>query len=462
MALTFRMFSVAATGLLLTVAVSVSPLQAGNAVVFYDTTRSPLPSNRVQYAIQDDQGVFWFACGNDFDPFTGILVEGGLVRFDGQNWQVFQTTNSGLPGNDVSHVISDGQGGVWVATLNAGIAHFDGQNWTVYNTSNSPLPEDAIYTLTLEGDSVLWVGTFSRGLLRFDGSSWQWWHEGNSPLGHDAINFIVVDSLGVKWIGMDYWGLQSFDGVSWQNHGQGLLAPGFDTRVVAMAIDPAGNRWLGGDSAAAVSAIVRYNNTAWTQIQSLTQGFTYRPAYKGIAIDAFGQPWVATRSALIHFTVDTLWEQVDLSPYVPRPIWEYGFLTVDQQNNKIVGLLTLDDSTGYPRPMGVAFFNEDSVVFTGLEPPESQPVVRHFRLDPPYPNPFNPGTQISVALSRALPVELAVYNVLGQRVAVLFEGRLPAGTHRFAFQGTDLPAGAYFVVLQTPKGRQVRRAVLLK
>ncbi len=48
-----------------------------------------------------------------------------------------------------------------------------------------------------------------------------------------------------------------------------------------------------------------------------------------------------------------------------------------------------------------------------------------------------------------------VVNLLGQRVAHLFEGELGAGEHSFAWDAANVPAGTYFCVIQTPAGRQV-------
>ncbi len=67
---------------------------------------------------------------------------GGLAKFDGTNWTVYNTSNSGLPDNYVSSIAIDGSGNKWIGTWHGGLAKFDGTNWTVYNTSNSGLPDN--------------------------------------------------------------------------------------------------------------------------------------------------------------------------------------------------------------------------------------------------------------------------------------------------------------------------------
>ena len=79
-----------------------------------------------------------------------------------------------------------------------------------------------------------------------------------------------------------------------------------------------------------------------------------------------------------------------------------------------------------------------------------------------YPNPFNPETTIRYALLQAGKVRLAVYNLLGQEVAVLVDGSRSAGHHTVPFDGDDLPSGSYVYRLQVGKEVVVRTMTLVK
>ena len=62
-----------------------------------------------------------------------------------------------------------------------------------------------------------------------------------------------------------------------------------------------------------------------------------------------------------------------------------------------------------------------------------------------YPNPAAGEATVMLTLAEAAEVTLAVYDVLGRRVVTLADGRVEAGTHRFALNGPALPLGLYLV-----------------
>ncbi|HET6400116.1 MAG TPA: T9SS type A sorting domain-containing protein [Candidatus Kapabacteria bacterium] len=74
-----------------------------------------------------------------------------------------------------------------------------------------------------------------------------------------------------------------------------------------------------------------------------------------------------------------------------------------------------------------------------------------------YPNPFPTTTTFEFTAPESGFARVWVVNVLGQPIAQLFEGELGAGEHSFAWDATNVPAGTYFCLIQTPaSGRQER------
>lgn len=79
-----------------------------------------------------------------------------------------------------------------------------------------------------------------------------------------------------------------------------------------------------------------------------------------------------------------------------------------------------------------------------------------------YPNPFNPQTTISYQLAEEGFARLEVYNLLGQRVALLADGQHTTGVHRVTWDAGSHAGGVYFYRLVTPTFSETRRMVLLK
>ncbi|UCG93262.1 MAG: serine hydrolase [candidate division WOR-3 bacterium] len=78
------------------------------------------------------------------------------------------------------------------------------------------------------------------------------------------------------------------------------------------------------------------------------------------------------------------------------------------------------------------------------------------------PNPFNRTTTFRFDLPAACYVELNVYNVLGQKVFTLVDGKLNANEHSIAFDAQSLPSGVYYYQLRAGDIVQTKRCVLLR
>lgn len=86
-----------------------------------------------------------------------------------------------------------------------------------------------------------------------------------------------------------------------------------------------------------------------------------------------------------------------------------------------------------------------------------------FVLEQNYPNPFNPITTIKFALAETQSAKLIIYDVLGNEVAVPFNGTAEGGKiYAAEFDGTNLSSGIYFYRLETEQKVENRKALLIK
>jgi hypothetical protein len=79
-----------------------------------------------------------------------------------------------------------------------------------------------------------------------------------------------------------------------------------------------------------------------------------------------------------------------------------------------------------------------------------------------YPNPFNPMTTFRFDLSAQTHVRLSVFNLLGQEVAVAFDGQKEAGSYSVQFNAAHLASGVYFYRMETGSFVATRKMLLLK
>ena len=113
-----------------------------------------LPQNTVQALAQTKDGFIWLG------------TEVGLVRFDGNSFQVFdKNTSPALPGNDIRCLLAARDGSLWIGT-SEGLARWKDGTVTAFTTKDG-LPQAEILHLAEDGQGRVRVGT-SQGLAYFE------------------------------------------------------------------------------------------------------------------------------------------------------------------------------------------------------------------------------------------------------------------------------------------------------
>jgi ligand-binding sensor domain-containing protein len=406
----------------------------------YNTSNSGLPDNWVTTIAIDIQGNKWIG-----------TYGGGLAKFDGVRWTVYNTSNSGLPDDDVNAIAIDGRGNKWIGTHGGGLAKFDGVNWTVYNTSNSGLPSNNVRAIAVDGQGNKWIGTESYwngstyvggGLAKFDGVNWTVYNTSNSGLPNNDVTAIAIDGQGNKWIGTGR-GLAKFDGVNWtvyNTSNSGLP----DNSVWAIAIDGQGNKWIG----TWFGGLAKFDGVNWTVYNKSNFGLPNNDV-RAIAIDVQGNKWIGTLEGLAKFD-GVNWTVYNKSNSGLPSNYVFA-IAIDRQGNKWIG-------TGG----GLAVYREGGVILPVEEKEKSNEIPTKFSLYQNYPNPFNPTTTIEFDIPERTNVKLIIYNILGRKVETLIDKELEPGKYKLNFTATNLPSGVYFYTLKTTKSIQTKKMLLVK
>jgi signal transduction histidine kinase/ligand-binding sensor domain-containing protein len=135
---------------LLGAALSGSALEPSTPLAIYGrqtwVIENGLPQNTVQALAQTRDGFIWLG------------TEVGLVRFDGNGFQLFdRNSNPTLPGNDVRCLLASDDGTLWIGT-SEGLAQWkDGV--AAFITAKDGLPADAIVSLQSDGQGGIVIGT---------------------------------------------------------------------------------------------------------------------------------------------------------------------------------------------------------------------------------------------------------------------------------------------------------------
>jgi hypothetical protein len=105
-------------------------------------------------------------------------------------------------------------------------------------------------------------------------------------------------------------------------------------------------------------------------------------------------------------------------------------------------------------------YNTNAVWVMAVKKIEEIPVS--FNLYQNYPNPFNPSSIIKYVLPNTTWVRLEVFNLIGQKVAILVNEEQKAGNHEVIFQNPGLGSGVYFYKLTAGKLTDTRKMIIVR
>ena len=190
-------------------------------------TENGLPQNTVHAITQTKDGYVW------------IATEGGLARFDGINFTVFDKQNTPqLHSNYIRTLLEDRWGALWIGTAE-GLIRMQQGKFTAFATGDG-LPNDSIQSLHEDREGNLWVAT-AAGLGLLKGNAVTTFTPRERLIG-GSIQALFEDAEGGLWIGTPY-GLSLFKDGKFANY---TARDGLGSNSVrAITQDRAGRLWFG-------------------------------------------------------------------------------------------------------------------------------------------------------------------------------------------------------------------------
>ncbi|MCA0390018.1 MAG: T9SS type A sorting domain-containing protein [Bacteroidetes bacterium] len=140
--------------------------------------------------------------------------------------------------------------------------------------------------------------------------------------------------------------------------------------------------------------------------------------------------------------------------------WRYKFESAWKDTNQYSVAIVQDDIT--KEVVNTGSSRRPLQFPVGIKEDEAGYLPSTVTLYDNYPNPFNPSTVISYSIPEATDVNLSVYNASGEFIKSLESGHKAAGHYKIGFEATGFSSGVYFVVLNTPVGRSIKKISLLK
>ncbi|MBU0559275.1 MAG: T9SS type A sorting domain-containing protein [Bacteroidetes bacterium] len=134
-----------------------------------------------------------------------------------------------------------------------------------------------------------------------------------------------------------------------------------------------------------------------------------------------------------------------------------NFIFLDDSANVFIGGDIADSTNGWN------FFTLKikQKVGTKIEQQKSFIPIK-YSLKQNYPNPFNNSTTITFEIPKKEFVEIAIYNLMGEKVAELLNKELSLGKYEIPFSAEDLPSGIYFYRIKTSTHQETKKCALLK
>ncbi len=214
-------------------------------------------------------------------PLAGVALahdpKNATTRYVLENW----TTENGLPQNSINDILQTRDGYLWLATF-GGLVRFDGARFVVFDRSIEGIRSQRIKALCEDRKGTLWAGTEEGMLIRYrDGMFTTYTVE--DTLHSEEVFRIEEDDAGNLWI--------TGRGVVFKFDGERFVNYRPETVALHMGGYPGGRVSWRQDSAG-LHCVIKGSVQTYA-----TPSLLQTAQIIGVSIDRYGNLWVQTRGA---------------------------------------------------------------------------------------------------------------------------------------------------------------------
>jgi len=273
------------------------------------------------------------------------------------------------------------------------------------------------------------------------GETWNQILQTGGP-GYISGDLVFFDSNTGVLLGPDRWMMRTTDGgATWDTAHAVNFPAGFENK------DFEGVALLNSDKAVAIGdlfiCVTTDKGQTWSYVKHNISGID--STFYTIAFNDENNGFIGQYNGVVLKTSDggTTWN-VDTSLIDQHYLFSSGF----NRNGKIL----------FGTADGYILGDKD---ITGIDD-KNEVSVPAFHLNQNYPNPFNPVTTIEYIINKNIPVNLVVYDILGNKVAELVNEIQRAGSYKINFNAAGLSSGVYFCRLNAGGITETRKLILIK
>ncbi len=422
----------------------------------HNTSKSSITYNLLNAIAVDDSAHVWISF-NTQDCWACDLHK-GLDKYDGNEFTNFSTFNSGIFTDSVSNVAVDNKNNVWAGTYSGGIMKYNGSTWQLFDSLSDHLPSNRVNgtnSIAFDSHGNTWVAfspaydsawnPVGGGIARYDGNSWFTITPG-VVIPYNTINAITIDHQDNLWIACS-GKIVKYDGLNWTEFNQGNSPMG-STNFSCIAVDLNNDIWVGVEDYFSLGTLVKISNsivTIYTPANSdIPAGYIF-----SLAVDDNNSLWIGMWD-LEDPEVNAL-SKLNGSTFTNYTIFNSGVSIhwvnkVIAKNDKIylstnLGLVVFTDNT-----INTVFGNNGSTLLSDLSV---------------FPNPASRKLTLEFNCQKGTPADLEIYNAGGE--LVFFEANLKSKAQQFSLElnAAVFSPGVYYCKLHSAGAIAVRKLVIV-